>query len=92
VASACGYDLPEATERARRTISAWAYDGTASMARDFERGNRTELEALTGALVRLADARGVDVPTARMAYALLKLRQRLESPPEKGVGTGAAWR
>ncbi|HEY1296571.1 MAG TPA: 2-dehydropantoate 2-reductase [Chloroflexota bacterium] len=92
VASACGYDLPEATERARRTISAWAYDGTASMARDFERGNRTELEALTGALVRLADTRGVDVPTARMAYALLKLRQRLESPPEKGVGTGAAWR
>ena len=32
------------------------------MARDFERGNRTELEALTGALVRLADAKGVDVP------------------------------
>jgi len=92
VACAYGYDLPEAAERARTTISAWAYDGKASMARDFERGNRTELEAVTGALVRLADAKGVDVPTARVAYALLKLRQRLESPTDKGVGTAAAWR
>jgi len=92
VASAYGYDLPEAAERARSTISAWAYDGKASMARDFERGNRTELEAVTGALVRLADAKGVDVPTARVAYALLKLRQRRESPTDKGVGTAAAWR
>jgi 2-dehydropantoate 2-reductase len=92
VASACGYDLPEAAERARNTIAAWAYDGKASMARDFERGNRTELEALTGALVRLADARGVDVPISRMAYALLKLRQQLESPTQKRVGSDAARR
>ena len=56
VARAYGYDLPEASARARSVISSWAYDGKASMARDFERGNRTELEALTGALVRLADA------------------------------------
>jgi 2-dehydropantoate 2-reductase len=92
VASACGYDLPEARQRARATIGAWAYDGTASMARDFERGNRTELEALTGAVVRLADARDVDVPVARMAYALLKLREQLASSPEKGVGNPAAGR
>ena len=32
------------------------------MARDFERGRRTELEALTGTLVRLGEARGVDGP------------------------------
>ena len=92
VASAYGYDLPEASQRARSIIRGWAYDGKASMARDFERGNRTELEALTGALVRMADARGVDVPTARMAYALLKLRQQLELRPEKGVGTPGAGR
>jgi 2-dehydropantoate 2-reductase len=84
VASAYGYDLPEASVRARGVISGWAYDGKASMARDFERGNRTELEALTGALVRLADAKSVDVPVARTSYALLKLRQQLDSQLEKG--------
>jgi 2-dehydropantoate 2-reductase len=78
VAAACGYDLPEANHRAREIIRSWAYEGKASMARDFERGRRTELDALTGALVRLADARGVDVPVTRMAYALLKLRQQLD--------------
>jgi 2-dehydropantoate 2-reductase len=92
VASAYGYDLPGASQRARSIINGWAYDGKASMARDFERGNRTELEALTGALVRLAEAKGVDVPTARMAYALLKLRDQLASEPEKGVGTGGGGR
>ncbi|MBV9580216.1 MAG: ketopantoate reductase family protein [Chloroflexi bacterium] len=86
VGRACGYDLPEASQRARSVIGGWAYDGKASMARDFERGNRTELDALTGALVRLAAANGVDVPVARMAYALLKLRQQFESGVEKGLG------
>jgi 2-dehydropantoate 2-reductase len=81
VASAYGYGLPEARERASQIIHNWAYDGKASMARDFERGNRTELEALTGALVRMAHARNVDVPVSRTAYALLKLRARLAAAP-----------
>jgi ketopantoate reductase len=50
----------------------------ASMARDFERGTRTELEALTGALVRMADAKGVHVSVSRAAYAILKLREQPE--------------
>jgi 2-dehydropantoate 2-reductase len=89
VAKAHGYDLPEASQQARSIIYGWAYDGKSSMARDFERGNRTELEALTGTLVRMADAKGIDVPTARMAYALLKLREQLASRRENGVGTSA---
>jgi 2-dehydropantoate 2-reductase len=77
VARAYGFDLPEARERAR----GWIFDRApatmkASMARDFERGTRTELDALTGALVRMADARGVDVPVSRAAYAILKLREQ----------------
>jgi ketopantoate reductase len=51
-----------------------------SMSRDFERGKRTELDALTGAVVRLADARAVEVPATRTAYAVLKLREQLETP------------
>jgi 2-dehydropantoate 2-reductase len=75
VARACGYDLPAANERARSIIERAAPTMKASMARDFERGSRTELEALTGALVRMADERGVDVPATRTAYAVLKLRE-----------------
>jgi 2-dehydropantoate 2-reductase len=92
VAGAYGYGLPEARERARGVIHGWAFDGKASMARDFERGNRTELEALTGTLVRMADAKGVDVPVFRTAYALLKLRLQDAARPEMPIGAGAAER
>jgi 2-dehydropantoate 2-reductase len=98
VAAACGYELPEARQRARAIIGAWAYDGKASMARDFERGRQTELEAITGALVRLASEHGVDVPVTRTAYALLKLRQSTSpasasaAASEKSLGTAAAGR
>jgi len=65
---------------------------TTSMARDFERGRRTELDALAGALVRLADAKGVDVPATRTAYAVLKLRARQEAGSAEGLGEAAVRR
>ncbi|MBN1675994.1 MAG: 2-dehydropantoate 2-reductase [Kiritimatiellae bacterium] len=37
-----------------------------SMLQDVRRGTRTEIEAITGAIVREAEAAGVDVPTNRM--------------------------
>jgi len=88
VARASGYDLPYMRAQALDIIDRWAYDGKASMARDFERGNRTELEALTGALVRMADTMGIDVPVSRVAYALLKLREQGE--PGSGIGLRGA--
>jgi 2-dehydropantoate 2-reductase len=87
VAHAYGYDLPEATHNARQIIQATGPGFTSSMARDFERGRPTELEALTGALVRLADARGVDVPATRTAYAALKLREHGRATTTTGSGT-----
>jgi 2-dehydropantoate 2-reductase len=78
VARAYGYDLPAARERARGIILNAPPTMKASMARDFERGGRTELDALTGALVTMAEARGVEVPASRTSYAILKLRQHLE--------------
>jgi 2-dehydropantoate 2-reductase len=92
VARVYGYDLPEARERARGVIESWPASGKASMARDFERGNRTELEALTGALVRMAESRGVDVPASRTCYAILKLRQQLEAGAENRVGAATGGR
>lgn len=85
VAQACGYDMPEALERARGFVAGAAPGFTSSMARDFERGRPTELEALTGAVVRLADANAVEVPTTRTAYAVLKLRARAAGT----VGSGS---
>jgi 2-dehydropantoate 2-reductase len=86
VASAYGYALPEARKQAGEIIDSWAYDGKASMARDFERGNRTELEALTGTLVRMADAKNVAVPVSKTAYALLRLRS-VEAEMASGPAT-----
>ena len=79
VARAAGYDLPAAQERAAQMLRSVPPGWKASMARDFERGGRTELEAITGALVRLAETYGVAVPACRTAYAILALRARLET-------------
>jgi 2-dehydropantoate 2-reductase len=83
VARARGYDLSAAQKRAGGMIDRVAPTMKASMARDFERGSRTELEALTGALLTMGDGLGVDVPATRTAYAILKLR-------ENAVGAGSA--
>mgnify|MGYP001598072594 CR=1 FL=1 len=45
----------------------------ASMAHDLDRGNRIEIEGLSGAVMRLGQAAGVPTPVHRAAYAALKL-------------------
>lgn len=83
VAAAFGYDFSEVIPRALAWLRELAPSGMkASMARDFERGGRTELEALTGALVRLADVKQLEIPATRTAYAILKLRQQMEAVAE----------
>jgi 2-dehydropantoate 2-reductase len=52
-------------------------DGTASMQRDIMQGRPSELEAQVGAVVRLGDQVGVEVPVHRMIYeALLPLERQ----------------
>jgi 2-dehydropantoate 2-reductase len=46
-----------------------------SMALDLERGNRLELEALNGTVVRLGQQFGVPTPVNRFIYAALKLHK-----------------
>ncbi|HEV7663184.1 MAG TPA: 2-dehydropantoate 2-reductase [Chloroflexota bacterium] len=92
VGAACGYDLTEAPERGMRMMATISPTWKTSMSRDFERGNRTELEALTGVVVRLADTRNVAVPATRTAYAILKLREQVENGhagARYAVGTAA---
>jgi 2-dehydropantoate 2-reductase len=87
VARAYGYDLADSKSPKGLSLLSAPASMKASMARDFERGNGTELEALSGAVVRLAQAKGVDVPASRTAYAILKLREQLEAGAETPWGS-----
>ncbi|WP_231587001.1 ketopantoate reductase C-terminal domain-containing protein [Paenibacillus sp. E194] len=44
---------------------------SSSMLQDVEAGRRTEIEAITGALIRMADRYEVAVPLHRMMYRLI---------------------
>lgn len=55
---------------ARRTAS-----NRASMLQDLDRGRRTEIEAITGALLAAAGRHGVEVPLNRALYALVRARE-----------------
>lgn len=77
LSSAEGYDLGEdpvasAIER-QRIMPA---DSTSSMHVDFMAGTDTELENLTGYVVRRAEALGLAVPTYRMMYDGLRQRSK----------------
>ena len=50
-------------------------DSTTSMQRDFRAGKRTELESLTGYIVREGERLGVPVPVYRRMYEALRKRQ-----------------
>lgn len=72
VARAAGLDLDE-RERCD-TIAAVlerAGSGKGSMLQDVEAGRRTENDVISGAVLRMADAHGVDVPVTRALYALV---------------------
>ena len=76
VAAACGYDLSGQAASGVAILDGPPATMKASLARDFERGRRTELDALSGALLRLAEAHAVEVPATRIAHAVLKLREQ----------------
>jgi 2-dehydropantoate 2-reductase len=73
VAQASGYAIDPA-ERVReiRRVLAAAGEGRSSMLQDVERGARTEVDVLTGAVVRAAEERGVEVPANRILLALVR--------------------
>ena len=54
------------------SVLASSGDGRPSMLQDVEAGRRTEIETLNGAIVRHADALGIDVPVNRAMVALVR--------------------
>jgi 2-dehydropantoate 2-reductase len=55
-------------------VNAFPYDTKSSMQVDCEKGNKTEIEAFTGYVVRCGEELGVDIPLHRMVYDKLKER------------------
>jgi len=78
LAKARGVGLPpESVEQTLQVIDGLPADGTTSLLRDFRDGVRTELDALSGAVVRQAAEVGVDVPVHTFFYsALLPLEMK----------------
>lgn len=75
LARACGVPLgPDAIERALATATAFPPAARTSMQRDFAEGRPTELEAFSGAVLRLAPRHGLEVPAHRAIYEGLRAR------------------
>lgn len=82
IAEAAGVPMPEGdpVERARLVASLTA-DNKSSMLQDIERGRRTEVDGICGAIVRQARALGLEAP---LNAALLALVHGIESTTRVG--------
>lgn len=69
-ASGLAIDASERIESIHATL-ARAGSGKASMLQDVEAGRRTEIDVITGAVVREAERLGMDAPLNRALYALV---------------------
>lgn len=73
VAKARGVDLgDDVVERTMKNVDAVPPSMKSSMLFDLERGNRLEVEWLSGAVWRLGREAGLETPVHRVAYAALK--------------------
>jgi 2-dehydropantoate 2-reductase len=76
---AAPYDVPVKDLRARAAqVASITAENRSSMLQDVERGRRTEIDAITGQLLALADAWGVRLPTHER---MLEEMHALESAP-----------
>ena len=87
VANADGYDVRPALGTMRSRLAGMVSTApgfTSSMNRDIRSGRRSELEWLTGKLLRLAAEKGVAVPAHAALYGLLKLKEQRSTRPAGG--------
>jgi 2-dehydropantoate 2-reductase len=73
LAHARGVNLPaDSVATVMASVDGLHEDATSSMHRDIAAGRSSELEAQNGAVVRMARASGIEVPTHELIYKLLK--------------------
>ena len=76
IAKAKGIDLPEdMPDRVIADQSKMPYESTTSMHTDFKNGKRTEVESLTGYVVRAGQEYHIPTPVYEMMYEHLKQRK-----------------
>lgn len=72
VADAGGVSLPgDIVKRTLERVHSLPPEATSSMHRDFQAGSRTEVDSLTGHVVRLGEAAGIPTPAYRMLLEIL---------------------
>lgn len=77
VAQAAGIHLePEEMARRTRLVARRTAANRSSMLQDLDHGHRTEIDAITGAVLRTADREGIPAPLNRALYALVAARER----------------
>ena len=87
VLHAHGLDLDETAALARvHGVATATARNRASMLQDVLAGRRTELDAITGALLRMADAGGFAVPTHRAVHTLVRTIERAAFDSSEGRG------
>ena len=74
VARAIDVELPVSIEKRMQGAAAVGEHKT-SMLQDMEAGKALELDALLGAVIEIADWRGVEVPSLKALYRLAKLAE-----------------
>jgi 2-dehydropantoate 2-reductase len=74
-ARACGVAFPEKELRSDldRIVRATA-ENRSSMLQDFDRGRRTEIQAISGEILRRGTAQGLDLPATRKAVDAIRAR------------------
>lgn len=73
LAHARGINLPaDSIDRVMAFVDALAEDATSSMQRDIAAGKPSELEAQNGAVVRMAEEAGLEVPIHALIYRTLR--------------------
>jgi 2-dehydropantoate 2-reductase len=80
VARASGVALDEAELLERvRAVSLATARNKSSMLQDMQKGRRTEIDAINGAIARLGEERGIDCPVNRVLTLLVKAAGELHS-------------
>ncbi len=77
VMRALGFEVENIAEIVR-DVAERTRNNRSSMLQDIERGKRTEIDFINGAIVRTAEELGVDVPFNRLMYWLVRGVERLE--------------
>ncbi len=72
-----GFDVENVAEIVR-DVAERTRNNRSSMLQDIERGKRTEIDFINGAIVKTAEELGIDVPFNRLMYWLVKGVERLE--------------